>query len=173
MVNILTLMWFIGLMNYIHASTWYFRIKKGKLAKEGPILLELTEKFCRWNNCQSGLKNESGWVISLLDTNSKVWNLFSTGLGEKCERDTECIIPSDRKQETVWCYVRQCACKPGFKRDGNRCGELRATNCKAFPSNTTIMMGSPNPWICLFGNKGLQVAATQSYSHYRVTLRLH
>lgn len=45
----------------------------------------------------------------------------SVGLGQPCGRDSECVVPYDLKQERVWCRGSQCACRQGFRRDGDRC----------------------------------------------------
>lgn len=42
-------------------------------------------------------------------------------LGEVCDHDTECVAAHDLKQETVWCFNKQCSCKRGFKREEDRC----------------------------------------------------
>jgi len=53
--------------------------------------------------------------------------VFTAGLGQECERDSECLDSSDPKQRTVWCYGRQCTCRSGFMREGTRCGKLQTT----------------------------------------------
>jgi len=53
--------------------------------------------------------------------------VFTAGLGQECERDSECLDSYDLKQRTVWCYNRQCVCRSGFKREGTRCGKLQTT----------------------------------------------
>lgn len=51
--------------------------------------------------------------------------MFTAGLGQECESDSECMDLSDLKHSTVWCYNSQCGCRKGFKRDGTRCGKLQ------------------------------------------------
>jgi len=42
-------------------------------------------------------------------------------LGQPCNRDAECVVPNDLRQETVWCFGGQCSCRNGFRREGDIC----------------------------------------------------
>ncbi|XP_069686686.1 multiple epidermal growth factor-like domains protein 10 [Periplaneta americana] len=46
----------------------------------------------------------------------------TSGLGEPCTDDVDCIVPGDPNQDTVRCFNYQCDCKRGYKRSGDRCG---------------------------------------------------
>lgn len=99
-----------------------------------PIIMNFNFNFCKFFkvsvsfSCSVYLQGmECYYLVWTVRDMGTCWNtliFFTTGLGDVCERDTECVVPDDLKQEMVWCWNKQCICKAGWKREDNRCGKL-------------------------------------------------
>jgi len=87
------------------------KVGHGESCSESIQCIDLLQADCLSGTCQ---------CVSSFTYNEQhcVGNI---GLGQPCGGDAQCLVPRDPRQETVWCFNGQCACRGGYRRDDTRC----------------------------------------------------